>query len=393
MAHLAIVGSHSVNGVAKIHTEILKKQELVDFYHFYPYKFNNKTNGITHRRWLLKSNPELAKLLRETIGSSWAKHPTDLIKFLRYQDDAGVQEKVRQIKHNNKLELATIIKNKYSIDIDPDSIFDVQIKRMHAYKRQLLNVFHIMHLYNQLREDPKLDMIPRTFIFGAKAAPGYQLAKQEIKLINTLADKINNDRTIGNKLKVVFMEDYKVSLAEKIIPAADVSEQISTTTKEASGTGNMKLMMNGAITIATLDGANIEIRDEVGDDNIVIFGMTEKEVVDYYRQGDYRAIDFYNSDTRIRTVVDQLINGYFPVSNVEFLDIYNHLLLHNDEYFVLKDFNAYLEAHKLIDELYRQKSRWLRMSINNIAHSGVFSSDRTIEEYASGIWDVKRVVL
>jgi starch phosphorylase len=393
MAHLAIVGSHSVNGVAKIHSEILKKQELVDFYHFYPYKFNNKTNGITHRRWLLKSNPELAELLKDTIGTGWTKHPTDLVKFLRYQDDAAVQEKISKIKHNNKLELAKIIKQKYSIDIDADSIFDIQIKRMHAYKRQLLNVFHIMHLYNSLRENPKLDIIPRTFIFGAKAAPGYQLAKQEIKLINTIADKINNDRTIENKLKVVFMEDYRVSLAEKIIPAADISEQISTTTKEASGTGNMKLMMNGAITVATLDGANIEIRDEVGDDNIIIFGMTEREVLNYYRNGGYSSIEMYNSDPRIRTVVDQLINGFFPVSNIEFLDIYNHLLLHNDEYFVLKDFDSYVEAHKRADELYRQKSIWRRMSINNIAHSGVFSSDRTISEYALGIWDVKRVIL
>jgi len=392
MAHLAIVGSHSVNGVAKIHTEILKKQELVDFYHFYPYKFNNKTNGITHRRWLLKSNPELAELLWDTIGDSWTKHPTDLIKLLKYQDDAAVQERVRQIKHNNKLELAKIIKQKCSIDVDPYSIFDVHIKRLHAYKRQLLNVLHIMYLYNSLKENPKLDIVPRTFIFGAKAAPGYQLAKQEIKLINTLADKVNNDKTIENKLKVVFMEDYKVSLAEKIIPAAEVSEQISTTTKEASGTGNMKLMMNGAITVATLDGANIEIRDEVGDENIIIFGMTEKEVLDYYRNGRYSAIEIYNGDLRIKTAVDQLINGFFPVSGIEFLNIHNHLLLQNDEYFVLKDFNKYAEAHKWVDELYRQKSRWTRMSIANIAHSGIFSSDRTISEYATGIWGAKGVV-
>ncbi|HWQ30774.1 MAG TPA: glycogen/starch/alpha-glucan phosphorylase [Negativicutes bacterium] len=393
MAHLAIVGSHSVNGVAKLHTEILKKQELSDFYHFYPYKFNNKTNGITHRRWLLKSNPELAQLLRDTIGDDWTKHPTDLIKFLKYQDDPTVQEKARSIKYNNKVELGRLIKQKYSIDVDPASIFDVQIKRLHAYKRQLLNVLHIMHLYNLLREDPQLDIIPRTFIFGAKAAPGYYLAKQEIKLINTLADKVNKDKTIKDKLKVVFMEDYRVSLAEKIIPAADISEQISTTTKEASGTGNMKLMMNGAITVATLDGANIEIRDEVGDENIVIFGMTEKEVLDYYRQGDYKALDFYNDDPRIKKVVDQLVNGFFPVSNIEFLNIYNHLLLYNDEYFVLKDFASYIKAHQHVDELYRQEARWQKMSINNIAHSGVFSSDRTISEYASGIWDVKRVIL
>lgn len=393
MAHLAIVGSHSVNGVAKLHTEILKKQELSDFYHFYPYKFNNKTNGITHRRWLLKSNPELAQLLRDTIGDSWTKHPTDLVKFLKYQDDPSVQEKAKVIKYNNKVELGKLVKQKYDIEIDPASIFDVQIKRMHAYKRQLLNVLHIMHLYNQLKENPELDMLPRTFIFGAKAAPGYYLAKQEIKLINTLADKINRDRTIRDKLKVVFMEDYRVSLAEKIIPAADISEQISTTTKEASGTGNMKLMMNGAITVATLDGANIEIRDEVGDENIIIFGMTEKEVLDYYRQGDYKAIDLYNGDPRIKKVADQLINGFFPVSNIEFLNIYNHLLLYNDEYFVLKDFDSYIKAHRYVDELYRQEARWQKMSIVNIAHSGTFSSDRTISEYASGIWDVKRVIL
>lgn len=393
MAHLAIVGSHSVNGVAKMHTEILKKKELADFCHFYPYKFNNKTNGITHRRWLLKCNPELARLLNDKIGAGWIKHPADLIRFLKYQEDPEVQERVRQIKQNNKLELAKIIKDGYSIDIDVNSIFDIQIKRMHAYKRQLLNVLHIMHLYNRLKEDPGLDIIPRTFIFGAKAAPGYKLAKQEIKLINTVADKINNDKSIGNKLKVIFLEDYKVSLAEKIIPAADVSEQISTTTKEASGTGNMKLMMNGAITVATLDGANIEIRDEVGDENIIIFGMTEKEVLDYYRNGGYSAIEIYNRDLRIKTVVDQLVNGFFPVSSVEFLDIYNHLLLHNDEYFVLKDFNAYAEAHERVDELYRQKSKWLRMSIANIAHSGAFSSDRTISEYASGIWKAKMVIL
>jgi starch phosphorylase len=341
---------------------------------------------------LLKANPGLAKLLKDTIGTSWAKHPTDLVKLLRYQDDAVVQEKIRQIKYDNKVELAKIIKDKYSIDVDPNSIFDVQIKRMHAYKRQLLNVLHIMHLYNCLLENPKLDVIPRTFIFGAKAAPGYYLAKQEIKLINTLADKINNDKTILNKLKVVFMEDYKVSLAERIIPAADVSEQISTTTKEASGTGNMKLMMNGAITVATLDGANVEIRDEVGDENIVIFGMTEKEVMDYYRNGEYSAIDMYNNDPRIKTVVDQLVSGFLPVSKIEFLNIYNHLLLQNDEYFVLKDFNEYVAAHKWIDELYRQKNRWTRMSINNIARSGFFSSDKTISEYATGIWGVKRVV-
>lgn len=390
MAHLAIVGSHSVNGVAKIHTEILKRQELADFYNFYPYKFNNKTNGITHRRWLLKSNPELAGLIRETIGDGWTKHSTELINLLKYKNDPGFRQKVGEIKLHNKQQLAKLIKDKYSITVDENSIFDVHIKRLHAYKRQLLNVFHIMDLYNRLRENPNLDIVPRTFIFGAKAAPGYQLAKQEIKLINTLAEKVNNDPTIKGRIKVVFMEDYRVSLAEKIIPAADVSEQISTTTKEASGTGNMKLMMNGAITVATLDGANIEIRDEVGDENIIIFGMTEREVLNYYRNGGYSAIEMYNGDPRIKTVVDQLINGFFPVSGMEFMNIYNHLLLHNDEYFVLKDFDSYVKAHGKVDELYRDSSRWLGMSIENIAHSGVFSSDRTISEYAAGIWGVRK---
>ncbi|MGE5631435.1 MAG: glycogen/starch/alpha-glucan phosphorylase, partial [Caulobacteraceae bacterium] len=374
-------------------TEILKKQELSNFYNFYPYKFNNKTNGITHRRWLLKANPKLAELIKETIGSGWTKHPTELINILKYKNDPAFQQKVHEIKQRNKLELAKIIREKYSVDVDVNSIFDVQVKRMHAYKRQLLNVFHIMDLYNRLRENPNLEITPRTFIFGAKAAPGYQLAKQEIKLINTLAQKVNNDKSVRDRIKVVFMEDYKVSLAERIIPAADVSEQISTTTKEASGTGNMKLMMNGAVTIATLDGANVEIRDEVGDENIVIFGMTEREVLDYYRSGGYSSIEMYNSDPRIKMVVDQLINGFFPVSSIEFMNIYNHLLLQNDEYFVLKDFDSYVQAQGRIDALYKQNTRWMRMSIENIAHSGVFSSDRTISEYATGIWGVRSIAI
>ncbi len=391
MAHLAIVGSHSVNGVAKIHTEILKKQELADFYNFQPYKFNNKTNGITHRRWLRKANPKLSQLVKATIGPEWIRHPTELIRLLKYADDPVFQEKVHQIKHENKQHLSAIIKDKYDINIDPNSIFDVHIKRLHAYKRQILNVLNIMNLYNRLLDNPDLDIVPRTFIFGAKAAPGYYLAKQTIKLINTLAHKINNDKRIKDKIKVVFMEDYKVSLAERIIPAADVSEQISTTTKEASGTGNMKLMMNGAITIATLDGANIEIRDEVGDDNIVIFGLTEMEVIDYYRHGGYNSVDLYKNDPRLTRILDQLLNGFLLDNNVEFLSIYNALLLHNDEYFVLKDFDSYVKAQNNIDQLYRDKQKWMRMAIHNIAHSGIFSSDRTIMEYASGIWGVRNV--
>ncbi len=391
MAHLAIIGSHSVNGVAKLHTEILKKQELADFYNFQPYKFNNKTNGITHRRWLRKANPALTQLIRDTIGYEWIRHPTELIRLLKHSEDSAFQDKVFEAKQINKKRLADIIKNRYDITIDTNSIFDVQIKRLHSYKRQILNVLHIMDMYNRLLDNPDLDIIPRTFIFGAKAAPGYYLAKQTIKLINTLAEKINNDKTIKDKLKVVFMEDYKVSLAERIIPAADVSEQISTTTKEASGTGNMKLMMNGAVTIATLDGANIEIRDEVGDDNIFIFGLTEIEVIDYYRNGGYNSMDIYRNDPRLTMILDQLVNGFLTSNNVEFMNIYNSLLLHNDEYFVLKDFDSYAKAHARIDECYRDRHKWMSMSIHNIAHSGIFSSDRTIMEYASGIWGVRNV--
>ena len=389
MANLAIVGSHSVNGVAKLHTEILKKQELKDFFEFYPYKFNNKTNGITHRRWLLKANPELSELITKKIGSAWISHPSDLICFDKYAGNPEIQVDAMKIKYNNKVFLKNKIKAKYGIEIDPDSIFDVQVKRLHAYKRQLLNVFHIMDLYNRLRENPDLDIVPRTFLFGAKAAPGYYLAKQVIKLINSIAERINNDSLINNKLKVVFLEDYKVSLAEIVIPAADVSEQISTTTKEASGTGNMKLMMNGAITIATLDGANVEIRDEVGDENIVIFGMKEQEILDLYRSGGYNAMDYYNNDPRLNLVVNQLINGFYSESSSEFQNIYDSLLVHNDEYFVLKDFDSYAKAQVTIDTLYRDKGKWAEMSIHNIAHSGIFSSDRTINEYASGIWGIK----
>lgn len=391
MAHLAIVGSHSVNGVAKIHTEILKKQELADFYNFQPYKFNNKTNGITHRRWLRKANPFLTKLIRDTIGYEWIRHPNELIRLLKYSEDSAFQDKVHNVKRQNKQRLSDIIKCKYDIAVDPDSIFDVHVKRLHAYKRQMLNVLNIMNLYNQLLDNPQLDIVPRTFIFGAKAAPGYYLAKQTIKLINTLAYKINNDKTIKDKIKVVFMEDYKVSLAERIIPATDVSEQISTTTKEASGTGNMKLMMNGAITIATLDGANIEILDEVGEENIIIFGMNEKEVMDIYRHGGYNSMEMYRKDPRLTRVLEQMLNGFLGVDNVEFLNVYNSLLLHNDEYFVLKDFDSYVNAQNRIDTLYRDKRKWLSMSIHNIAHSGIFSSDRTIMEYASGIWGVRNV--
>lgn len=386
MAHLAIVGSHSVNGVAKLHTEILKKQEMKDFYYLYPRKFNNKTNGITHRRWLIKSNPELTSLLNETIGTSWIKHPTDLEKFEGFADDNNVREQLSKIKRKNKENLASVIKDTSGIVVDPSSIFDVQVKRIHAYKRQTLNTLRIMDLYNKLVENPDLDIVPRTFIFAGKAAPGYYLAKKTIELINAVADKINNDKRIKDKIKVVYMENYRVSLAESIIPATDVSEQISTTTKEASGTSNMKFMMNGAITVATLDGANVEIHDEVGDDNIIIFGLTEREVLDYYARGGYSAWDTCNNDPRLKRVTQDLINGYYSFDKDRFRPIYEHLLTYNDEFFVLKDFDSYLQAQVKIDEIYRDIYKWQRMASINIAHSGIFSSDRTIQEYATGIW-------
>lgn len=390
MAHLAIVGSHSVNGVAQIHTEILKKQELRDFYHFYPYKFNNKTNGITHRRWLLKSNPKLANLIDETIGMGWIRYPNNLENILNH-NTKEFRDKIYEIKQDNKARLANIIEKKYDIAIDTESIFDIHVKRLHEYKRQILNVLNIMHMYNEILENPNHDMVPRTFIFGAKAAPSYHIAKQTIKLINTLANKVNKDPKVKDLIKIVFMENYGVSLAEKIIPAANVSQQISTTTKEASGTGNMKFMMNGAVTLGTLDGANIEIKDQVGDENIVIFGLTEKEVLEYYRRGDYSSYDIYNSDERAKRVLDQLVNGFLGVDGEEFKNIYDSLLKYNDEYFVLKDFASYLDAHQKIDRLYRDRDKWNQMSLVNIARSGVFSSDRTIHEYATGIWNVRSI--
>ncbi|GKX68097.1 glycogen/starch/alpha-glucan phosphorylase [Inconstantimicrobium mannanitabidum] len=386
MAHLAIVGSHSVNGVAKLHTEILKKQEMQDFYYLYPRKFNNKTNGITHRRWLMKSNPKLTKLLVDTIGDSWIKHPTDMEKFENHLDDKSVLERLQQIKTENKIDLAKTIKQSSGIIVDPNSIFDVQVKRIHAYKRQTLNCLRVMNLYNKLLENPNLDIVPRTVIFGGKAAPGYFLAKKTIELINAVADKINNDPRVNEKLKVVYLENYRVSLAESIIPAADISEQISTTTKEASGTSNMKFMMNGAITIATLDGANVEIRDEVGDDNIVIFGMNEREVLDYYKNGGYSSWQVCNEDERLKRVTQDLVNGYYSPDKEKFKTIYEHLLTYNDEFFVLKDFDSYLRAQDKVDEIYRDSIRWQKMAGVNIAHSGIFSSDRTIQEYATGIW-------
>ncbi|MHB8171031.1 MAG: glycogen/starch/alpha-glucan phosphorylase [Thermincolia bacterium] len=393
MAHLAIVGSYSVNGVAQIHTEILKTKEMRNFNEFYPTKFNNKTNGVTHRRWLLKSNPNLSRLITDTIGPGWIKHPTDLIELMKYADDTSFQEKISEIKLANKARLAKIIKEKNGVDIDVHSIFDVHVKRLHAYKRQILNVLHIMDLYNRLRENPDLDITPRTFIFGAKAAPSYYQAKTTIKLINTLAAKIKNDKAIKDKIKIIFLENYRVSLAEMIFPAADVSEQISTASKEASGTGNMKFMLNGAVTLGTLDGANIEIKDEVGEENIFIFGLTAEEVLKHYGHGGYSSWEMYHQDTRIKTVLEQLINGFLHTSSEEFKNLYTALLFHNDEYFVLKDFASYADAHVRLDNAYRNTHKWLSMSIKNIAHSGKFSSDRTISEYATGIWKIRPVII
>lgn len=391
MAYLAIVGSYSVNGVAKLHTEILKHRELKNFYALYPSKFNNKTNGITHRRWLLNSNPALANLLDETIGSQWLFNTMELRNLLEHKDDPKLLERIDAVKQENKNNLADYIERELDIKIDRYSIFDVQAKRLHEYKRQTLNVLHIMHLYNRLLDNPDMDMPSRTFIFAAKAAPSYHMAKQTIKLIHSVGDKINNDPRVNGKIKVVFLPNYGVSLAELLIPAADVSEQISTTTKEASGTGNMKFMMNGAITIATKDGANIEILNEVGEDNIVIFGLTEDQVYHYYNEQNYDSHACYENDLRIKKVLDQLIDGTYHDNPDEFR-IIRESLLYNDEYFVLKDFDAYVAAQDKISRYYVNQDKWLSMSLMNIACSGIFSSDRTIQEYASGIWSVDRVM-
>jgi len=389
MAHLCIHGTHSINGVAKLHTELLKSQELKDFYMLYPYKFNNKTNGITHRRWLMLANPELSTLLDETIGISWRRNPQDLKLFKKYKRDTQAQQKVEQIKKANKEILADYIKEKNNIIVDPNSIFDVHVKRLHAYKRQLLNALHIQHQYHELIENPNFDMVPKTYIFAAKAAPGYYYAKEIIKFINALAAQVNNDPRVRDRIKIVFLENYGVTLAEKIIPASEVSEQISTTTKEASGTSNMKFMMNGAITLATLDGANVEILEEVGDPNIVIFGMTEKEILNYYRNGGYNAREIYESDIRVKRVLDSLRNGKIHGIPVEGEDIFRSLIDYNDEFFVLKDFDSYVDAQKKIETLYQDRFIWNKMSIENISSSGVFSADVTVMQYASGIWDTR----
>jgi starch phosphorylase len=389
MGNLAISGSHSVNGVAKIHTRIIKEKVMQHYCQYYPGKFSNKTNGITHRRWLLLANPRLADLISEAIGQSWIETPTDLDKLAPYARDPAFREKFREIRHLNKVKLAAFIREKYAVHVDPDSIYDAHVKRIHGYKRQLLNAFHIMHLYNTLKDNPQLKIHPRTFIFAGKAAPAYYLAKQIILLINSLAELINKDRSVNDTLKVVFLENYSVSLAELIIPAADVSEQLSTASKEASGTGNMKFMMNGAITIGTMDGANIEIRDVVGEENFFTFGHTAEEILSYYQHGGYRSWEIYNQDLRVNRVCKQLVNGFLP--GQVFRGIYEYILYHNDEYFVLKDFSSYVDAQKRLETRFINSSKWQEMCVSNTAGSGIFSSDRTIKEYAAEIWKIKPV--
>lgn len=390
MANLAIIGGHSVNGVAKLHTELLKEDTLHDFYTLYPEKFNNKTNGIVQRRWTQISAPELSKAIDETIGKEWRKDIHELRKLNDFVDDKAVLENFYQVKQEAKARLAAFIKESTGVEVSTDAIFDVQVKRLHAYKRQLLNVMHIVKLYNDLKDNPDKDMVPRVFIFGAKAAPGYHFAKSVIKIINELANLINNDEGLQGKLKVVFLENYRVSLAEIIIPAADVSEQISLASKEASGTSNMKFMMTGAITLATLDGANIEIKDEVGDDNIIIFGMDKDEVYRHYATHDYYSRGIYESNPVIRRVVDSFVNGTIPNIQNEGMEIYEALITHNDEYFLLEDFPAYVGAQERIDALYRDRQTWSRMALRNIANSDKFTSDDTITEYAEEIWKLKK---
>ena len=399
MAHLAIVAGYSVNGVARLHTEILKKQELKDFYEMMPQKFNNKTNGITQRRFLLHGNPLLAKWVTAHVGDEWITDLPKIKELTLYVDDEKAQHEFMNIKYQNKVRLAKYIKEHNNIDVDPRSIFDVQVKRLHEYKRQLMNILHVMYLYNQIKEHPDMDFYPRTFIFGAKAAAGYMRAKLTIKLINSVADVINNDASINGKLKVVFIEDYRVSNAEWIFAAADVSEQISTASKEASGTGNMKNMLNGAVTLGTMDGANVEIVEEVGEENAFIFGMSAEEVIALENQGGYDPSQLFNTDQDIRHVLMQLINGeYSPNDPERFRELYNALLVDGgynrpDPYFILKDFRSYAEAQKRVEAAYRDEKGWARMAMLNVAHAGKFTSDRTIQEYVDDIWKLDKMTV
>ena len=393
MAHLAIAGSFSVNGVAKLHTEILEKRELKDFYEMRPEQFNNKTNGITQRRFLLHGNPLLADWVTNKIGDEWITDLSQISKLKVYVEDAKCQQEFMNIKYQNKIRLANYIKEHNRIDVDPRSIFDVQVKRLHEYKRQLLNILHVMYLYNELKTNPGMDMVPRTFIFGAKAAAGYKRAKLTIKLINSVADVINNDESINGKIKVVFIENYRVSNAEIIFAAADVSEQISTASREASGTGNMKFMLNGALTLGTMDGANVEIVEEVGIENAFIFGMSADEVMKYEREGGYNPMDIYNNNQGVRTVLTQLINGFYSPDDPErFRELYD-ALTKEDVYFILKDFDSYADAHRRVDAAYRDEAAWAKSAMLNTACAGKFSSDRTIQEYVDDIWHLKKVTV
>lgn len=399
MAHLAIAASYSVNGVARLHTEILKKESLKDFYDMYPRKFNNKTNGITQRRFLLHGNPLLAEWVTDHIGSEWITDLTQMKKLALYADDEKAQLEFMNIKYKNKIRLAEYIQRKNNVAVNPRSIFDVQVKRLHEYKRQLLNILHVMYLYNQIKEHPEIEFYPRTFIFGAKAAAGYKIAKLTIKLINNVAAVINNDYSIEGKIKVVFIEDYKVSNAEWIFAASDVSEQISTASKEASGTGNMKFMLNGALTIGTMDGATVEMVEEMGEENAFIFGMSAQEVIELESNRSYNPMDIFNADQDIRKVLMQLVNGFYSPENPElFRPLYNSLLntestQYADTYFTLKDFRAYAEAQRKIEEAYRDEAGWAKKAILNVANVGKFSSDRTIEEYVADIWHLNRITV
>ena len=385
--------------MAQLHTEILKHQELKDFYEMMPEKFNNKTNGITQRRFLLHGNPLLAKWVTDHVGDEWITDLPKISKLKLYVDDEKAQHEFMNIKYQNKLRLAKYIKEHNGVDVDPRSIFDVQVKRLHEYKRQLMNILHVMYLYNKLKEHPEMDFYPRTFIFGAKAAAGYQRAKLTIKLINSVADVVNNDPAIKGRLKVVFIEDYRVSNAEWIFAAADVSEQISTASKEASGTGNMKFMLNGAVTLGTMDGANVEIVEEVGEENAFIFGMSSDEVIALEKQGGYDPSQLFNTDQDIRHVLMQLINGEFSPQNPElFRELYNSLLIDGgynrpDPYFILKDFRSYAEAQERVEAAYRDTSGWAKKAMINVACSGKFTSDRTIKEYVDEIWKLDKVTV
>ena len=399
MAHLAIAAGYSVNGVAKLHTEILKTQSLKDFYDMYPEKFNNKTNGITQRRFLLHGNRLLADWVTDHIGKEWITNLSQMKKLELYADDKKAQHEFMNIKYQNKLRLAEYIKEHNGIEVDPRSIFDVQVKRLHEYKRQLLNILHVMYLYNQIKEHPEKEFYPRTFIFGAKAAAGYKNAKLTIKLINNVAEVINNDKSIEGKIKVVFIEDYRVSNAEWIFAAADVSEQISTASKEASGTGNMKFMLNGALTIGTMDGANVEMVEEMGEENAFIFGMSAEEVIAHEKNRDYNPMDIFNNDQDIRKVLTQLVNGFCSGSDSElFRDLYNSLLntqctQYADTYFVLADFRSYAEAQQRVMEAYMDETGWAKKALLNVANVGKFSSDRTIQDYVDDIWHLDKITV